>query len=96
MVLRLDFAPHQAKEKFEGLPTFLPFKDARSSTDTYKCTMLHCISAIKIAKDLKLFDLETFDLNNYEYYDKIENGGFNWILPKKILAFRSPLPEGHS
>lgn len=41
----------------------------------------------------KLFNLATFDIKNYEFYEKIQNGDMNWIIPNKILAFSTPLPS---
>jgi len=37
-----------------------------------------------------LFNLDTFDLTEYEYYEKVENGDINWIIPGKFLAFSGP------
>ena len=30
----------------------------------------------------------------YEFYEKLENGDMNWILPGKLLAFSSPSSIG--
>jgi len=29
-------------------------------------------------------------LRDYEFYERIENGDMNWILPGKFLAFSGP------
>lgn len=36
------------------------------------------------------FNFETFDVEEYEHYERIENGDFNWLLPDKFLAFSGP------
>uniref|UniRef100_A0A8C9XEP8 protein-tyrosine-phosphatase n=1 Tax=Sander lucioperca TaxID=283035 RepID=A0A8C9XEP8_SANLU len=36
------------------------------------------------------FDFENFDVEEYEHYERVENGDMNWIVPGKILAFSSP------
>ncbi|TMS10134.1 Dual specificity protein phosphatase CDC14AB [Larimichthys crocea] len=36
------------------------------------------------------FDFESFDVEEYEHYERVENGDMNWIIPGKILAFSSP------
>uniref|UniRef100_A0A8C6MRC3 CDC14 cell division cycle 14A n=1 Tax=Mus spicilegus TaxID=10103 RepID=A0A8C6MRC3_MUSSI len=39
------------------------------------------------------FDFETFDAEEYEHYERVENGDFNWIVPGKFLAFSGPHPK---
>ncbi|RXM28109.1 Dual specificity protein phosphatase CDC14A [Acipenser ruthenus] len=39
------------------------------------------------------FDFETFDVDEYEHYERVENGDFNWIVPGKFLAFSGPHPK---
>ena len=41
------------------------------------------------AKQCKLFDFDTFDLREYIYYEQVENGDLNWILPN-MCAFAGP------
>lgn len=36
------------------------------------------------------FNYKTFNLAEYEHYEKIENGDLNWIIPNKFVAFSSP------
>lgn len=36
------------------------------------------------------FDFKKFNLNEYEHYEKVENGDLNWIIPNKFVAFSSP------
>ena len=36
-------------------------------------------------------DHKTFDNKEYEYYEKVENGDLNWIIPGKFIAFMGPL-----
>ena len=35
----------------------------------------------------------TFDNREYEYYEKLENGDLNWIIPGKFMAFMGPLDD---
>ena len=39
---------------------------------------------------LKWLDFSTFDPDEYEHYERVENGDFNWLLPNKMLAFCGP------
>lgn len=34
-----------------------------------------------------------FDNKEYEYYEKLENGDLNWIIPGKFMAFMGPLDD---
>ena len=36
------------------------------------------------------FDFTKFDVAEYQYYEKVENGDLNWILPNKFIAFCGP------
>uniref|UniRef100_A0A3Q1FKC1 protein-tyrosine-phosphatase n=1 Tax=Acanthochromis polyacanthus TaxID=80966 RepID=A0A3Q1FKC1_9TELE len=38
-------------------------------------------------------DFESFSAEDYEHYERVENGDMNWIIPGKILAFSSPHPR---
>ena len=31
-------------------------------------------------KDSKWFDIKTFNLRDYEFYERVENGDLNWTL----------------
>jgi cell division cycle 14 len=32
-------------------------------------------------------------LKDYEYYERVQNGDLNWIIPNKFVAFMSPNDE---
>ena len=34
--------------------------------------------------------MEKFNLNEYLFYEKVENGDLNWIVPGKFIAFCDP------
>ncbi|KAL6049415.1 hypothetical protein STEG23_009493 [Scotinomys teguina] len=36
------------------------------------------------------FNFSSFNLIEYEHYEKAENGDFNWIIPERFLAFCGP------
>ena len=72
-----------------GAP-FVDFRDASYGGCTYRCTILHCLKGLDRARLLGWFDYRTFNLEEYQFYEKVENGDFNWIVPPKLLAFSSP------
>ena len=47
-----------------------------------------CISfrAIERAKDAGFFDFDDFDCEEYEHYERVQNGDFNWLVPQKVLV----------
>lgn len=89
-VLVLGKSGAEAWESFARVPEFPDFRDASFGACTYRCSVLHCLRGLEIAVKLGWFSLSTFDIDNYEKYEKVENGDMNWILPGKMLAFSSP------
>ena len=37
------------------------------------------------------YDYSTFDVQEYQHFEKVENGDLNWIVPGKFVAFSGPL-----
>nr|XP_036874602.1 dual specificity protein phosphatase CDC14A isoform X4 [Manis javanica] len=67
--------------------------DASFGICTYSLTILDCLQGIRKALQHGFFDFETFDVDEYEHYERVENGDFNWIVPGKFLAFSGPHPK---
>ena len=38
----------------------------------------------------KFFDLDSFDVNEYEHFEQVENGDLNWCQNGKFIAFAGP------
>ncbi|NXD08568.1 CC14A phosphatase, partial [Nothocercus nigrocapillus] len=74
-------------------PPYLPFRDASFGNCTYNLTILDCLQGINKALQHGFFDFKTFDVDEYEHYERVENGDFNWIVPAKFLAFSGPHPK---
>mmetsp|Transcript_35927 Transcript_35927/g.48664 ORF Transcript_35927/g.48664 Transcript_35927/m.48664 type:complete len:309 (-) Transcript_35927:238-1164(-) len=77
------FKPYQNK--------FAPFRDATMGTCSYKCTIQHCLMGLMYAITLGWYDYSSFNVQEYQHYEKVENGDLNWILPGKFIAFSGPL-----
>uniref|UniRef100_A0A8C7SFL6 Cell division cycle 14Ab n=1 Tax=Oncorhynchus mykiss TaxID=8022 RepID=A0A8C7SFL6_ONCMY len=73
--------------------SYLPFRDASFGNCTYNLTILDCLQGIRKALQHGFFDFESFDVDEYEHYERVENGDFNWIVPGKFLAFSGPHPK---
>jgi cell division cycle 14 len=68
-------------------------------TCTYKCTVLDCLQGLEIGMYLGWYNYKNFNFKEYEYYEKVEHGDMNWIVPGRFLAFSGPSktdkdPEG--
>ncbi|XP_018518155.1 dual specificity protein phosphatase CDC14AB isoform X2 [Lates calcarifer] len=73
--------------------SYLPFRDASFGNCSYNLTLLDCLQGIRKALQHGFFDFETFDVDEYEHYERVENGDLNWIVPGKFLAFSGPHPK---
>ncbi|CAJ1932790.1 unnamed protein product [Cylindrotheca closterium] len=80
------------------LPTF---HDASPVQCNYNLNIMHCLHGLKKAMEFGFFDFKTFNVDEYEYFEQVENGDLNWIVQGKILAFAGPSfqkkisPEGY-
>nr|XP_046247987.1 dual specificity protein phosphatase CDC14AB isoform X2 [Scatophagus argus] len=73
--------------------SYLPFRDASFGNCTFNLTVLDCLQGIRKALQHGFFDFEAFNVDEYEHYERVENGDLNWIVPGKILAFSGPHPK---
>uniref|UniRef100_A0A4W5QLF4 Cell division cycle 14A n=1 Tax=Hucho hucho TaxID=62062 RepID=A0A4W5QLF4_9TELE len=94
-VIYLKRSPEEAyRTLISGNNTaYLPFRDAALGDCTYNLTILDCLQGIRKALQYGFFNFETFDVEEYEHYERVENGDMNWIIPGKILAFSGPHPR---
>jgi cell division cycle 14 len=37
------------------------------------------------------YNIKTFNVKEYEHYERVENGDINWIIPGKFAAFMGPV-----
>ena len=59
--------------------------------NTYIFQVLHCLKGLEIAIKIGWYNFREFDPKEYDYYEKVENGDLNWIIPKKFIAFMGPI-----
>lgn len=90
-VVALGATAEKAYEPFLDIdPPFLPFRDAMSGPSDFDLTILDCLRGLKLAIENGWFDLNTFDADEYLFYNRVENGDLSWIIPGKFLAFAGP------
>jgi cell division cycle 14 len=70
----------------------MPFRDAGYSQADYGITVQDIVYGVWKAKEEGCCVLEDFDLEEYERYERVEHGDFNWITPH-FLAFASPMHQ---
>mmetsp|Transcript_24348 Transcript_24348/g.57697 ORF Transcript_24348/g.57697 Transcript_24348/m.57697 type:complete len:452 (+) Transcript_24348:108-1463(+) len=92
-VIVLGKPADEAYKPFQSVyPAFLPYRDATCGICTYSLTVLDCVKGMEKAIECGWFDWKQFDVDSYEFFEKVENGDMNWIIPDKFLAFAGPSP----
>ncbi|KPM38964.1 Tyrosine-protein phosphatase cdcA [Neonectria ditissima] len=90
MVLIQNWPPHLALAPIAQVdPPLMPFRDAGYSQADYGISVQDVVYGVWKAKEEKCCDLDNFDLDMYERFERVEHGDFNWITPN-FLAFASP------
>jgi cell division cycle 14 len=69
---------------------FMPFRDAGRGRSDFNLSIQDCLWGVWKAMQNGLCDMNEFSVEDYEFYEKVENGDWNWITPG-FIAFASPL-----
>ncbi|KAK7923930.1 tyrosine-protein phosphatase cdc14 [Apiospora marii] len=90
MVLIQSWPPHLALAPIAQVePPLMPFRDAGYSQADYGITVQDVVYGVWKAKEETCCQLDNFDLDEYERFERVEHGDFNWVTPH-FLAFASP------
>eukprot|EP01006_Ploeotia_vitrea_P000364 TRINITY_DN102933_c0_g1_i1.p1 TRINITY_DN102933_c0_g1~~TRINITY_DN102933_c0_g1_i1.p1 ORF type:complete len:534 (-),score=9.36 TRINITY_DN102933_c0_g1_i1:57-1658(-) len=90
-VLVLNRTADEAYKPFIGTyPPFLPFRDAAMGVSTFNITVLDCLRGLYKAKVLGWINLDTFNVEEYEHFEQVQHGDWNWVVPGKFVAFSGP------
>ncbi|XP_061674391.1 dual specificity protein phosphatase CDC14B isoform X2 [Syngnathoides biaculeatus] len=93
-VMYLNMMPEEAYSLLVSRNnTYIPFRDASFGTCMYNLNILDCLRAVHKALHYGWLDFSDFDVEEYEHYERAENGDLNWIIPGKFLAFSGPHPK---
>ncbi|XP_056275170.1 dual specificity protein phosphatase CDC14B isoform X3 [Pseudoliparis swirei] len=93
-VMHLNMMPEEAHSLLVSRnSTYIPFRDASFGTCLYNLNILDCLRGVHKALQYGWLDFTNFDLEEYEHYERAENGDLNWIIPGKFLAFSGPHPK---
>ncbi|KAF2140570.1 uncharacterized protein K452DRAFT_229961 [Aplosporella prunicola CBS 121167] len=90
MVLIQSWPPHLALAPIAQMdPPCMPFRDAGYSQADYVLTIQDVVYGVWKAKEEGICSLKDFSLEEYERYERVDMGDFNWLTPD-FLAFASP------
>ncbi|KAJ3564862.1 hypothetical protein NPX13_g7699 [Xylaria arbuscula] len=90
MVLIQSWPPHLALAPIAQVdPPLMPFRDAGYSQADYGLTVQDVVYGVWKAKEEGCCALDNFDLDEYERFERVDQGDFNWVTPH-FLAFASP------
>jgi len=90
-VIILGRSAEEAWEPFaKASPPLAEYRDASYTNSPYRCSILDALRGLEYGIKLKFFDVKNFNLRDYEFYEKVEIGDLNWIIPGKFVAFSGP------
>jgi cell division cycle 14 len=55
-----------------------------------KSKILDCLRGLEYAIKIGWYDVKNFNLREYEFYERVENGDMTWTLPNKFISFSGP------
>ncbi|KAG0271779.1 Dual specificity protein phosphatase cdc14a [Linnemannia exigua] len=90
MMLLHDMSPEEAYAPVEYIyPSITSFRDAGCGPVTYTLSIMDCLRGLRKGLDRGLLRLDRFNVKEYEHYERVSNGDFNWITPF-FIAFAGP------
>ncbi|QPG75896.1 cell division control protein 14 [Brettanomyces nanus] len=90
LVLVQDWAPHQVLQPIAQMEhPFMPFRDAGYSRADFELTIQDVVYGIWRAKERGMVDITNFNLEEYEQYERVDQGDFN-VISNDFVAFASP------
>lgn len=90
MVLIQSWSPHQVLQPISQIdPPFQGFRDAGYSSADFEITIQDVVYGMWRAKERGMIDLASFNLEEYEQYERVDQGDFN-VISKDFIAFASP------
>ena len=86
-----NLPPLDAFSPFQNIAKLIqPYRDASTIPSQYDLTILSCLKGLKKGIELGWFSPGSFNEDKCYFYEQVENGDMNWLIPGKLLAFASP------
>lgn len=96
MILVQSWAPHQVLQPIAQFDVpFASFRDAGYSNADFEITIQDIVYGMWRAKERGMIDLTSFNLEEYEQYERVDQGDFN-VISKDFIAFASPQQKKHT
>lgn len=96
MILVQSWSPHQVLQPLCQVdPPFMGFRDAGYSHADFEITIQDIVYGVWRAKERGLIDLTNFNLEEYEQYERVDQGDFN-VIYNNFIAFASPQQSSKS
>ncbi|TIB62917.1 hypothetical protein E3P78_02144 [Wallemia ichthyophaga] len=73
---------------------FIPYRDAGRGRCDFHLSISDCLWGIYKSINFGLLRMDKFDLEEYEWSEKVENGDWNWLTPN-FIAFASPVDPSY-
>lgn len=90
MVLVQNWAPHQVLLPISQFDfPFMAYRDAGYSHSDFEITIQDIVYGVWRAKERNLLDMRSFNLEDYEQYERVDQGDLN-ILANDFIPFASP------
>ncbi|KAL8688526.1 MAG: hypothetical protein Q9218_005584 [Villophora microphyllina] len=90
MIVIQSWPPHLALAPItQQEQPMMPFRDAGYSQADYEIGVQDVVYGVWKAKEENLCGFHDFRLNEYERYERVDQGDFNWITPQ-FVALASP------
>lgn len=94
MVIILKMSAEDAHKRFKSyVPLFKHYRDASKGDCLYNLTLLQCLQGMEYAIKFGWYQFKTFNVKEYEQYERVENGDLNFIIPNKFVAFMGPIEK---
>ena len=97
MVAHLDATAAQAWTPFSRFsPVVRSYRDATWCPSPYNLTLIDCWQGMRKAMQAQLYHPDTFDEDEYFYYDQPTNGDMHEVVKGKFFAFKGPTDQKQS
>ncbi|EGD78114.1 Cdc14A3 phosphatase [Salpingoeca rosetta] len=76
-------------------PPLLPFRDASYRPSTFDLHVRDVVAGVYQGLLNGFVDLTTFSPEEYDFYERIEHGDFNWMVADKFISMAGPHNQRH-
>lgn len=91
LVIHKGYSARDAALPFEDrYPPLTAFRDASYGISSFDLTLLDCLEGLSKALQFEWYSPACFDAETYQKWAETCNGGMNWLIPGKLLAFIGP------